>query len=412
MNNRLTSGLTRWQHLAVFALTVAIIISRRPDALLNPQFYYEDGFTWYADAWNLGAAHALLIPAGGYLNTLPRLVCALAILIPLKSAPLLLNWFGIVIQALPVNILLSARCSNWGPPRMRALQALVYVALPNSGEINVTITNAHWHLVVAALFVAFSNAPRTLAWKIFDVALMLLVGLTGPWALVLTPLVLVFWWIRRERWSLVIAGLLAVCALVQMFELITSGSQRKTVAVLGASFDLFFRLVAGQIFAGAIWGQNSLAWRAHMVEILVIFAAGSAVLTWGFLKLRLEIKLFIAFSAMILAAALRTPLIEGDVSQWHALAMDKGGRYWFFPMLGLVWTLLWAAAQKQQTATRMFAIVCLAVMLRAVHHDWHYFPYKDLKFGIYVKQFEAANPGTTVTIPIVPVGHFMKLAKR
>jgi hypothetical protein len=392
---------------------VLAIFWRRPDALLNPQFYAEDGAFWYAQAWNLGWLHSLILPEGGYLNTLPRLVCGLAILFPLKSGPLLLNWFGILIQTLPVAVLLSPRCANWGPLWMRSVQAALYVALPNSGELNVTMTNAHWHLALAACFLVFGNTPTCRAWKLFDIVLLILVGLTGPWALVLTPLVLVFWWIRRQRWSLVTAGLLFVCAAIQAAELLFSaGGYARPSTPLGATIPLFIRLLASQIYAGAIWGENLLDIRGSMLELALIFVAGTAVLAWGLIKLRLEMKLFTIFALLILAAALQSPLVFGDQPRWYALATDKGARYWFFPMLALVWTLLWAASQRHQRALQIFSFVCLAVMTRGIRHDWHYWAYKDLNFGYYVRQFELAAPDSRIGIPIVPVGHIMVLVKK
>jgi hypothetical protein len=403
--------LARWHHLIIFGVVVAAIVSRRPDALLNPQFYAEDGSVWYANAWNLGWAHALTLPEGGYLNTLPRLVCALAILIPLKSAPLLLNWAGILIQALPVSVLLSHRCANWGPLWMRALQALLYVALPNSSELNVTITNAHWHLALVSCLLAFANPPNHVAWKLFDIAVLLLTGLTGPWALVLLPLLLTFWFIRRQRWSLVMASLLTLCAAVQSWELLHHAADRLQSIPLGATFELFFRLIAGQIYTAALWGQNSLDLRGNLPLMVILFAVGTALLLWGLLALRLELKLFIAFSIVILAAALRSPLITGQGTQWQMLAIDKGARYWFFPMLAFLWTLLWAASQHQYRSLQLFSLICLAVLLRGIIHDWQYLPYKDSNFGYYAQKFEAAPPGTLIKIPLYPPGRRMLLVK-
>lgn len=401
-----------WHHVVVFLTAIAAIFWRRPDALLNPQFYAEDGTTWFADAWNTGWLHSLTIPAGGYLNTLPRLLCGLAILVPLKFAPLLLNWFGIVIQALPVSILLTRRCENWGPLWLRAAQGALYIALPNSDEINVTITNAHWHLVLVACLLAFANPPANTAWRVFDVIILLLVGLTGPWALVLTPLLIIFWWYRRQPWSLVGAAILAACALIQCFELLTDHGGRPTSA-LGASFSLFTRLIAGQIYMGAIWGQNLFDLRGHIIPILLIFAAGTTILIYGLLKLPLEMKLFLAFAILITAAALRSPLIFGEMPRWQALAIDKGARYWFFPMLALVWSLLRIATQNGPRTLRYFSYVCLGLLcLRAIPHDWHYWPYKDAHFGTYLRAFDDAPPKTKVAIPIVPVGHVMTLTKK
>lgn len=405
------NGLNVWQHAIVFALVVVAIVSRRPDALLNPQFYAEDGSVWFADAWNLGYLHSLTLAAGGYLNLLPRLVCGLAILIPLKSAPLLLNWFGIVIQALPVNVLLTSRCANWGALWLRTLQAGLYVVLPNSSELHITITNAHWHLALLACLIAFSDRPENGAWRAFDIAIAALTGLTGPWCLVLTPLVLVFWWHRRQSWSLVIAGLLSACVIAQGSELLLHFQRPQTP--LGANLALFCRLIAGQIYIGAIWGQNSFAKGGPIIPLAIVFAAGTCVLVYGLLKSRLEMKLFIVFAILTTAAALLSPLIAGEKPRWPLLADDPGARYWFFPMLALVWSLLWIASQKRRPALRILSVACFAVMARAVWHDWHYPPYGDQRFSEHVRQFEAAPIGTEIVIPIVPTGTTMKvIAKR
>jgi hypothetical protein len=134
-------GLKAGWQIAVFFIAAAIIFSRRPDALLKPQFYAEDGVLWYGDAFRFGWILALASPSGGYLNTLQRLIGAVAQLVPLHSAPVVMNLFGLAIQILPVNLLLSARCSAWGPFPLRLLQTIAYLALPKTSEINVTVTN-------------------------------------------------------------------------------------------------------------------------------------------------------------------------------------------------------------------------------------------------------------------------------
>ncbi len=404
--------LKPWQHAAIFSLVVAAIVSRRPDALLNPQFYAEDGLVWFSEAWNLGCFHSLALPEGGYLNTLPRLICGLALLVPLKSAPLFLNWFGIVIQALPVNIMLTDRCSAWGPLSIRALQAASYVVLPNSSELDVTITNAHWHLALAACLLLFARPPTNRAWQVADIVVLVLVGLTGPWSLVLTPLVLVFWWRRRQSYTLAAVALLAVCAVIQASELLLHAATERPVAPLGATFPLFVRLVAGQIYLGALWGQNSFATGGPFPAALLILAAGTSVLAYALLKLRLQMKLFLAFAFLVTAAALQSPLIAGPQPRWLLLSIDKGSRYWFFPMLGLLWALLWMASRKQARALQIFAMLCLVPMLHAIPHDWRYRPYPDSHFGSYLREFDSAAPGTRVSFPIYPYGRQMILIKR
>jgi hypothetical protein len=80
-------------------------------------------------------------------------------------------------------------------------------------------------------------------------------------------------------------------------------------------------------------------------------------------------------------------------------------------MLALVWTLLWSAVEERGSL-RILSLVCFALMVRGVLHDWRYFAYPDSKFGYYCQQFQAATPGTRVIIPIYPAAHEMVLIKR
>src|SRR6266481_6539477 len=94
-------------HALIFLVAFVLVVSRRPDAIFNAQFYAEDGRFFYADAYNFGW-RCLLIPYGGYLSTLLRLVGLLALLVPFGLSPLLMNLCAIVVQILPIHIFLSS----------------------------------------------------------------------------------------------------------------------------------------------------------------------------------------------------------------------------------------------------------------------------------------------------------------
>ena len=88
----------------VFQLLIAvtgfvIIFSRRPDAILNAQFWAEDGQRWYADAYQFGL-RCLLIPdeLGGYFHSVSRLSALTALVFPFYMAPLVMNLFAIALQ--------------------------------------------------------------------------------------------------------------------------------------------------------------------------------------------------------------------------------------------------------------------------------------------------------------------------
>jgi len=61
-----------WQ-LLVFFVALLAIFSRCPSLFTHAQFYAEDGTVWFADAYNFGWLHSLLMPNAGYYSTVERL---------------------------------------------------------------------------------------------------------------------------------------------------------------------------------------------------------------------------------------------------------------------------------------------------------------------------------------------------
>src|SRR3984957_20896783 len=135
------AGLSLAWQVATFIAVFVAIFSRLPGALLHPQFFAEDGWVWYQQAYNLHWLRSLGIAQAGYIQTLPRLVAGLTLLFPMVWAPLIMNLAGTVIQVLPVTALLSRRCAPWGPLHLRILMAALYLAIPDAPEIHIVLTN-------------------------------------------------------------------------------------------------------------------------------------------------------------------------------------------------------------------------------------------------------------------------------
>src|ERR1700753_3027620 len=75
-----SGGSIGWKlQVIVFAIAFAAVLSRRPDALFNPQFFGEDGSIWFPDAYSFGWLLPLFHSQNGYFQTLPRLVASLAL---------------------------------------------------------------------------------------------------------------------------------------------------------------------------------------------------------------------------------------------------------------------------------------------------------------------------------------------
>ncbi len=401
----------------VFLVSVVAVVSRRPDVLFHAQFWAEDGKFWYADAYNLGVIEPFLHPAAGYFQTLPRLAALMAQPFPMTLAPLLMNCLGIGIQILPVLFLLSSRCRNLGSLAGRALFVFFYLALPNSQEMHVNITNQQWRLAFLTLLIVFAEPGKTALWDAFDYAAIVLCGLTGPFIVFIAPIAAIFYLMesrtRRRWWLTVLCGCGALVEFLSVW--IAGGSERIANAVRAASPQLLIQILAKQVFLAVLIGRRgvgdfSFASTGGMLLAAFVVLAGLAIEIYVLWKAPLPWKCLLVFSTMILASSLAWPMTSSP--QWPALLQSGGVRYWFFSLLAFTACLVWLLERQNPAWLRRAGAALLIVTMVGVVQDWGHPRPVDLKFAAYVENFRAAPAGTTFKIPLNPVGWYMELMKR
>jgi hypothetical protein len=411
------SRLRPWHHCVIFLLACALLVSRRPDAIPHAQFWAEDGHVWFADAYNFGGWAALFRTQDGYFQFLPRLAAALAVLVPLRMAPLVLNLIAIAIAALPANLLLSFRSSFWGGLRYRALLAFVYLALPNCWEMDAIITSSQWLMTLCAFLLLVATIPRGVAGRVFDIAILLLCGLTGPFCAFLAPVALFLAWKRRESWRSIEAGILAACCLIQACGLlIVDPAGRSHYAALGASPALFARLLAAQVYLATLIGGNGLAYYSSsrlFIFLLIVAIGGTILIVLCFIRSTVEMRLFLAVTALLFAVSLSSPNTGSPkgVTGWELLTSGGGIRYWFFPTLAFAWSLLWCFHSRIHSL-RIISAPLILLMCLGIIRDWRHPAFLDLHFAEHAERFEAASAGTVVNIPENPAGWIVRLVKR
>ena len=410
--NALEGLRTRWL-IASFVFAALLIVLRDPSLFTKPQFWAEDGKVWYAQAYNEGWLYSLTQPLGGYLNTLQRLGAGAALLVPFRWAPLVMAFEGLLFQALPVPILLSARCRNWAPLSFRVLFALVYIGIPDAREVHVLCTNCHWHLAVAAALLAFAAAPRSFFARVFDIIVFIIAAVSGPFGIVLTPLLLVFWWIRRQRWSLVLFSIVAAGSIVQLF-LLRDLKTVRYARFLGATVARFIRILGGNVFLGALRGSTPYGYKYSLLICFAALLVGLALIVYCTRRAPLEVRLFFLFCFGLLAASLRAPLLPPTpFPLWEAILRVASIRYWYFPSLIFLWSLLWCACYASSRVFRASGVLLALVLVQGIVRDWRIPPFVDLHFPEYAAQFEAAPRGTVVKIPLnPPPAWFMELTRK
>jgi hypothetical protein len=169
--------------LTIFAV-LALVFFRRPDSLLVPQFFGEDGTVFFKTA--LLSPFSLNTPHGGFLQLIPRLAAELFMALPYAWQPLFYNLTGYACVAFVAASILSPRLDLPCKP----LLALCLALAPQDGAVFANL--AHLQFVLAPLLpvLLLYERPKTRLQATFDVCVALAVGLTGPFILCFAPFAL------------------------------------------------------------------------------------------------------------------------------------------------------------------------------------------------------------------------------
>ncbi|HEU5001830.1 MAG TPA: hypothetical protein VFW71_03500 [Actinomycetota bacterium] len=398
-----------------------MIIARRPDAVTNPQFWAEDGATWFAQAYQKGGLHVLTAPYGGYVIAWARLVAWGAQAFPVGRAPLLYNLAGFALQLAPPVYIATRRFDHLIPDwRVRALLIALYLAIPASAEIDVNLTNAQWHAAVMLPLLAFALPPVRLWGRIVEGALFLLLALTGPFCLLMLPLLVWYAWARRwPLWLRVVCGLDMVAVVIQLHAIAQSAGQRRLV--FGGQIPLLVRAAAGRTIVSLAVGQRGYAALVSSVRgwplTLILTSAlvvGIVILALAWLHGSLELRVFLVYGVLMLGSAfLVVPVGSSVKNQWGALAMPGlGGRYFFVPMLAVVAALGSLLGARRRAVRRAALIVVAVIVCVGVPLDWVEPHYVDYHFSTQVARCFAEPRGSPCRIPINPPGWSIEFTRQ
>ncbi|MBK6316107.1 MAG: hypothetical protein IPF53_17885 [Blastocatellia bacterium] len=402
----------------VFVVAIGVLVSRRPDAFLNPQFYAEDGTLWFARAYNLGPFTSMLVPDAGYLQVLATGTGAIAVLFPVSVAPLVFALGAAIIEVSPAVFLSTRRASQLIPnlaPRLAL--AFFYLALPNVWTNSVVMTYASWRLGLLA-FLLLVTRPRSRFGSLFDGVVVALCGLGGPLILFMLPVVIVHAVVRPAARSVPILTAAAFTSAVQLWHLAGSAGARPTLP-LGASVENFCRIFANQYVYSLMWGRSGFSdrvaswpWLENPAALAVVTAVGLCLLGFAAVRGPYALRLFLLFAGIVLGATLASATVTGP-TQWESLGHPGAGtRYFLYGMLAIVTALGWLATCKP-AAARVIGVSTLGlILLIGVRADWRHHALPDHDYRSFARDFENAPSGTVLETPIEPPGWTVILVKR
>jgi hypothetical protein len=401
------------RQVLLFAALLALFVAKAPDGLTKPQLWAEDGTLFFAQQHQLGWK-ALFIPYAGYLQITQRIIACLAGLFPVGLAPLLYYLCAVTACALAVLALTSPRDGF----DAKALLVLPVLLVPASGEVFGTLTNVHWTFQFYLLILLFyRSAPCSTAGRRAEYAAAALLSLTGVFSILLSPLFLLRWLLRRRsaappadtqigrRYLDTITAVVLAGALVQAVLVWKTGAGTapggtahnppEAVGLIGDALQMHFLT--------AIWLT-----RKQFLEAVLAFTCAIGVAGY-FSRFRFEM--------LCCAVFLLAGLFGCYAKLWHFLEVlipfDNGDRYFFAPKVLVWWLAAYAVFGLPLPKTVRWTAVGALLVLLLKYASWtDQFarpPLADLDWKRYVPAIESGQP---VTIPINPPGWSIVLGEQ
>src|SRR5262249_7967259 len=141
------------RYLVLAAVLAAVMILRRPDAILNPQFWAEDGKIFFSEQLTLGFWSALLKGYKGFPCLAGRGIAALGSPVPLVGVPLAYNVVSIAVTALAMATFSVPGFRHLVHSNaLRVITCLAIICVPAGQELVATATDVGWWLVVWLVF--------------------------------------------------------------------------------------------------------------------------------------------------------------------------------------------------------------------------------------------------------------------
>ncbi len=391
----------------IFFISFFILFLRRPDALLTPQFWAEDGKFWYGDAYNHGVFNSLFSPYAGSLQIAMRFIASISLLLPFRFAPLFFTLIALAVKILPVLLLYTPRFSSLVPnQRARLLICAFYLLIPGGYEVHANLTNINWHLALICFLVIVARTKKSTYWSLFDYAVLVFSGLTGPFAVILS--LIAFWNYKTKKTSRnkKVLYILLVCAAIQMLVLMFGAKNARSTHDLQPSAVLLLEILGLRIGASTITGSaNAVGYALPPSGVYAVIGILVLVLTTlTFMKSSRELRLFIMLSWAMLVAALIKPIASDTIPQWYALLIGAGARYFFIPTICFFCCLVFLAGSEK--VSKIFRITSILFVVSSfvlsIPREFRYEKRQNLHFEEYSKQMTLLPSGTTYCIPINP----------
>jgi len=371
----------------------ALLFLRKPWALHTPQLWAEDGSIFLTQDEQLGI-RAWWEPYNGYLHLLPRLIAWTA---SHTADP---AWWPAIYNGLAfaINVGLFARMAS---PRVqlpaKPWLMLAFVLTVGTGEVLINVTNLQWVTAFFLLLQLFTAPATSLAQRLADVAILLIIGANGPFAFLFLPLFAWRAWRDRTTDSILALAAVATCAAATAWLLQRSGGGLN-LQNPDAPFRplMFLSIIGSRLVTWPFFGPAAVrAWPIWVHAFLAVAVIGPLLARTLRPDSRRSVRAVaaVAFILITLASVYR---VRADT--WADDNLINGDRYFYIPRVLLAWLLIWECADPHRAIAWMARGACvLAVGLLAPRFRLPAPP--DYKWAEHCDPIRRGVPANIYTLP-------------
>ncbi|WP_215846319.1 glucosyl transferase [Candidatus Pantoea bituminis] len=404
--------------VAVFIISLIIMVLRRPDIINHAQPWAEDGKIWLAGIYNNGFWSSLILPQNGYYQTISRLTYGVSILFGVSNAALVSNIIAISIRCFLICFLISKRMS-FIDIKFRIAAALYLILMPNISEGFVNITNIHWYLSMYLMTIVLANNPNNTSSKIHDFVILIISGLSGPFVVFIAPCLL----LKRlhERGNVFEAvkkinffdAIMATCCIIQVVAILGAPDTARSSAPLGASLGVLIKIISYRIIGGTFTKNDIVSFMPedkHLCALL--FVIFSIPFLYFLIRGGWRFRAAAIFPVMMFGFALAKPMMSITDPQWPVFfGPGNGERYFFVTNFAFFCFILFIVSKITKGQDIVFSAL-LAIALIGSSQDFRMNKLPDVGYQDDLKKLQSAEVGDHVTLRINPPGWTMMLIKK
>jgi len=373
--------------LITIAIALCFAFLKLKGLSVNQTLWAEDGTVFINQARELGFS-SLFVTYAGYFHAYPRLIAWISSFFDLEQTPLIFlsAWFLAYISLIYVATNRLLKCEL--APLSACIIVIFMLAQPHSGEVFFTLTNAQWFTGAAlAIYVLIPVKDTS---SNFEKTILLIASLTGPFSLVLTPVLMLQlviykdWESRKYIYIILALGTLVQFSAILLFNRFGNG---------GFDHDIHHWMTAFYNFMS--FGFKPAIPKIAAILFWITFVC-ALVLTLGkkwdrsYSSIKFIVLFLLVGAALFWCAAL---LAEKGTPQFLS-PKGHGARYFFIPYI----LILFAAGLLVSQHTKLryvnfFVLIILTISAFRVHQR------DDLQFNSFVN---FAKYNSSVLIPINP----------